>query len=66
MKESDRKKKKKQSFKTKTMKINKKSKNKQTTNMRLSPPHPWKAQGTHSHTSPLMKSPPHQKVQNYY
>ena len=40
--------------------------NKQTTNMRLSPPHPWKAQGSHSHTSPLMKTPPHQKVQNCY
>ena len=34
--------------------------------MRLSPPHQWKAQGTHSHTSPLTKTPPHQKVQNYY
>ena len=40
--------------------------NKQTTNMRLSPPHPWKAQGSHPHTSPLMKTPPHQKVQNCY
>ena len=34
--------------------------------MRLSPPHPWKTQDPHSHTSPLMKTPPHQKVQNCY
>ena len=34
--------------------------------MRLSPPHPWKAQGSHSHTSPLTKTPPHQRVQNCY
>ena len=40
--------------------------NKQTTNMRLNPLHPWKAQRSHSHTSPLTKTPPHQKVQNCY
>ena len=34
--------------------------------MRLSLPHPWKTQDSHSHTSPLMKTPPHQKVQNCY
>ena len=34
--------------------------------MRLNSPHPWKAQGSHSHTSPLTKTPPHQKVQNCY
>ena len=34
--------------------------------MRLSPPHPWNTQDSHSHTSPLMKTPPHQKVQNCY
>ena len=34
--------------------------------MRLNSSHPWKDQGSHSHTSPLMKTPPHQKVQNCY
>ena len=34
--------------------------------MRLSPPHPWNTQDSHSHTSPLIKTPPHQKVQNCY
>ena len=34
--------------------------------MRLIPPHPWNTQDSHSHTSPLMKTPPHQKVQNCY
>ena len=34
--------------------------------MRLNPLHPWKAQRSHSHTSPLTKTPPHQKVQNCY
>ena len=40
--------------------------NKQTTNMRLSPPHPQNTQDSHSHTCPLMKTPPHQRVQNCY
>ena len=51
----------KQSFNKKTNDDYNKVQNKQTTNMRLSPPHPWKVQGTHSHTSPLKKTPPHQK-----
>ena len=34
--------------------------------MRLIPPHPWNTQDSHSHTSPLTKTPPHQKVQNCY
>ena len=34
--------------------------------MRLSPPHPWNTHDSHSHTSPLMKTPLHQKVQNCY
>ena len=29
-------------------------------------PHPWNTHNSHSHTSPLMKTPPHQKVQNRY
>ena len=33
--------------------------------MSQSPPHPWKTQDSHSHTSPLTKTPPHQKVQNW-
>ena len=32
--------------------------------MRLIPPHPWNTEDSHSHTSPLTKTPPHQKVQN--
>ena len=34
--------------------------------MRLSLPHPWNTHDSHSHTSPLMKTPHHQKVQNCY
>ena len=34
--------------------------------MRLSPPHPWNTQDSHSHTCPLTKTPPHQRVQNCY
>ena len=34
--------------------------------MRLIPPHPWNTQDSHSHTSPLKNTPPHQKVQNCY
>ena len=40
--------------------------NKQTTNMRLSPPHLWNTQDSHSHTCPLTKTPPCQRVQNCY
>ena len=29
-------------------------------------PHPWNTHDSHSHTSPLTKNPPHQKVQNCY
>ena len=32
--------------------------------MRLSAPHLWNTQNSHSHTSPPTKTPPHQKVQN--
>ena len=34
--------------------------------MRLGSPHPWNTQDSHSHTCPLTKTPPHQKVQNCY
>ena len=61
MKEADRK----QSF-NKDKKDYDEVQNKQITNMRLIPPHPWNTQDSHSHTCPLTKTPPHQKVQNCY